>query len=377
VLLLGLLAAVYLIINIELIRLSLNPSLKTYILQPFLWGVVAVAVLVLPRGQITTRPRLRSTIIQIALFTGFIQVLMYCVGGLYTGFGKSPSSFTGIDILGNLLFVGSSLVGLELSRAWLMKQFSRHPVLALMFISIIFTVLWTPLSQLTTLTAQVQSINYIDSALLPMLAANLLASLLALWGGPLASIAYMGMLQAFWWFVPILPNLTWSIKGLIGTAVPVLALILVRNYYVSKTERRRAMRAKEGSMGGWVVTAIISVAMVWFGVGLFPVHPSLVGSGSMSPVLRVGDITIIAKTPLTSIKVGDIIEYRNAEKIDIVHRVIKIEQVNGTTEFITKGDANNVEDSAPVLPDNVLGKVVFDVPKVGWLAVAIKGLLPH
>jgi signal peptidase len=128
-------------------------------------------------------------------------------------------------------------------------------------------------------------------------------------------------------------------------------------------------------MGGWVVTAIICVALVWFSVGLFPIHPSLVGSGSMTPVLKVGDITIIAKTPATNIKVGDIIEYRNAENLDIVHRVIKIQQVNGTLQFITKGDANNAADPAPVDSANVLGRVIFDVPKIGWVAIALKGLL--
>jgi len=80
---------------------------------------------------------------------------------------------------------------------------------------------------------------------------------------------------------------------------------------------------------------------------------------------------------VTNIKVGDIIEYQNASKLDIVHRVIKIEQVNGTMEFITKGDCHDTADSAPVLPANVVGKVVFDVPKIGWIAVALKGLLPH
>ena len=376
-LLCGLLAAVYVAVNVALIRVSLNSSVKTYILQPVMWGLVACAVLALPKGRQAARPRVRTAIIQIALFTGFTQALLYAIGGLFTGFGKSPNSFTVLGILGNLAFIGSMLIGLELSRAWLMNQFSRHPLLALTFVSLIFTVLWTPLAQLTSLSVQVQSINYVDSTLLPLLAANLLACLLALWGGPLASMAYMGMLQAFWWFVPILPNLTWAIKGLIGTAVPVVALVLVRSYYVSQTERRRAARAQEGSMGGWVVTAIICVGLVWFAVGLFPIHPSLVGSGSMNPVLQVGDITIIAKTPANNIKVGDIIEYRTVEKINVVHRVTQIQQVNGTLQFITKGDANNTADADPVIVDNVLGKVVFDVHKVGWVAIVLKGLIPH
>jgi len=187
----------------------------------------------------------------------------------------------------------------------------------------------------------------------------------------------MGLLQAFWWFSPILPDLSWTIKGLIGTAVPIIALVVVRSFYISKTERRRARTKSEGSVGGWVVTAVFSVAIIWFAVGLFPIRPSLVASDSMSPYMRVGDIAIVAAVPTDTIKVGDIIDYKMPERVFIVHRVIRIEEQQGGTVFITKGDANGEPDAEPVLPDNVVGKVVFTVPKIGWVAVVLKGLLPR
>ncbi len=47
----------------------------------------------------------------------------------------------------------------------------------------------------------------------------------------------------------------------------------------------------------------------------------------------------------------------------VTHRVVSVDSVNQT--FVTKGDNNNVADPAPVMWGNVVGEVVFGVPKVG------------
>ncbi len=214
------------------------------------------------------------------------------------------------------------------------------------------------------------------SAVLPSLAENLLATLLALLAGPFASIAYRGIIQAFWWFSPILPNLDWSLKGLIGVVVPVIGLLVVRGFYVSQTQRAKARRSSGNLQVGWIVTAVISVALIWFSVGLFPIHPALVGSGSMSPIMDAGDIVLISKVPGSAIKVGDIIEFKTTERINIMHRVIAIEETGGEKYFVTKGDANSASDPDPVIPENVVGKVLFTLRKVGWIAVLVKGFIP-
>ena len=41
------------------------------------------------------------------------------------------------------------------------------------------------------------------------------------------------------------------------------------------------------------------------------------------------------------------------------HRVVRIEKENGRTQFITKGDANAVEDAYPVEASLLVGRVVF------------------
>ena len=370
----GLLAAIYCLINLGLPRIPINPFARTYAIQPILWGLLAWAILVLPRYRTAGGLRVKSAVIQLALIVGFFQVLLYVIGGLFSGFGRSPYSFTPTGILTNLVFVGSMMVGMELSRAWLINHLGKkHTLLVLIFVSVLYTLLSIPLARITGLTLGLDSINYLNSTVLPALAENLLASFLALMGGPLAAIAYRGILQAFWWFCPILPNLSWAFKGLIGTVVPIVGLVLA-NSLRSRRRPGQVRREREGSLAGWVVTTIVAVAIIWFAVGLFPVQPTTVISGSMRPTLDVGDVVIIAEVSTANIKPGDIIQFREAEGVTTVHRVVEIQENEGQTVFITQGDANSEPDANPVPSANVVGKAVFDIPKIGWIAIAVKEL---
>jgi len=373
-LVLGLLAAIYLLINLGLRHIPVSSFARTYVVQPILWGLLAWAILVLPRYRPAGGLRLKTTIIRLALLIGFFQVLLYAIGGLFSSFGRSPYSFTPTGILTNLVFVGSMLVGMELSRAWLINRLGKkHTFLAVAFVAVLYTLLSLPLARITGLRPELASITYVNSTLLPALAENMLASLLALLGGPLAAIAYRGMLQAFWWFTPILPNLPWTFKGLIGVAVPIFGLMVANSFRTSRPGHRQARREREDSPAGWIVTTVIAVAIIWFAVGLFPVHPATIISGSMRPTLDVGDVAIISKVSADTIKAGDIIQFREAEGITTVHRVVEIQEIEGNTVFITQGDANRAPDTDPVIPENVVGKVIFNIPKVGWAAIVVKG----
>jgi len=377
-LLFGLVVSIYCVTNLLLPRLPVSGFVQAYVIQPLLWASLAWAVLVSPGYRPAARRRARNGVIQFALLFGFFQVLLYLIGGLFSGFGRSPHTSNASGIITNLFFVGLKLVGMELSRAWLINRLGRnHTFAALAFVATVYALLGMSLAQVAGLRPAVETLPFLNSSLLPLLAESLLATSLALLAGPLASISYRGMLQAFWWFCPVLPDLTWVLKGLIGTSVPVVGLVLVNNLYPAQTIRTRPKRrASETSFPvGWVVTALVAVVVVWFAVGLFPLHPALVGSGSMRPAMDAGDVAIIARTQVDAIQPGDIIQFRKEDETAVLHRVVSIQETGQARAFITKGDANDEPDRDPVAARNVMGKVAFTVPKIGWVAILVRQLL--
>jgi signal peptidase len=116
--------------------------------------------------------------------------------------------------------------------------------------------------------------------------------------------------------------------------------------------------------------------MIWFAVGIFPVYPSVIVTGSMEPMIKPGDVVLVQKLEGDEVRLGDVIQYYHPEiKINITHRVIDINR-EGQMALITKGDNNSSVDADPVMPEQVKGKVIKVLPKVGWFTLILKSEQP-
>ena len=120
-------------------------------------------------------------------------------------------------------------------------------------------------------------------------------------------------------------------------------------------------------------------------------HLNVVVSGSMEPEFYRGDIVVVEKANLfglgiqefdpNDVQVGDIVVY-NAEWVDeaVIHRVINITEINGSTYFVIKGDNNHVPDPYYVSPDQITDRVVtlgddpLIIPYIGNINLWLRGL---
>lgn len=373
----GIVAGLFIIFNLAMPALTADPFIKTYIIQPFIWLGVIFIIWLLPRYTPIAGHRSRNRFVSFALMFGFCHVAFLLIGGLFSSFGQSPYSFKPASIIINLVYAGTMLAGMEISRAWLINQLARKRLLlALILVASLYTLLTIPFERVASITAEAGSIPFIGGTLLPAFTESLLTTQLALFAGPLAAICYRGMLEAFWWFSPVLPNLPWVFKAIIGVGVPIAGMVVGTGIYNNIANRHaNRKKSREGFPAGWVFTSVFAVMAIWFSVGLFPFQPSVIASGSMQPTFNTGDIVMVAKMPAEKIDNGDIIVYRASETMDIVHRVVDIEKKGSSLVFITRGDAYKFNDPEPVLGENVIGKVIFSIPKIGWVAIKIKNLI--
>ncbi len=103
-----------------------------------------------------------------------------------------------------------------------------------------------------------------------------------------------------------------------------------------------------------------------------------VQTGSMEPELRVGSIVITRHVPQEEISVGDIISFYSIDpglnnQVE-THRIVEEHYVGKEREYITKGDANQADDSYPVIYRNVIGKVIGNL---GVASGSVIGILQN
>lgn len=113
---------------------------------------------------------------------------------------------------------------------------------------------------------------------------------------------------------------------------------------------------------GAVVLAAVTVGILF----VTGIRPYVVMTGSMEPAIPVLSVCFVDRNvPLTDIRVGEVIAFRVGSDLLVTHRVAAIQEDG----YLTKGDANNTEDSSLVTQENYVGKTVAVFPKIGAVVV--------
>jgi len=120
----------------------------------------------------------------------------------------------------------------------------------------------------------------------------------------------------------------------------------------------------------YIGIAFIGIIAVLLIVSAFPITGNfkvkIVQSGSMQPEIKMG--SIVAIKPVDDYKIGDVITFQIAKNKDpITHRIHDIKIVGGELRYITKGDVNNAPDQREISPREIIGKVLFSVPYLGYV----------
>lgn len=117
------------------------------------------------------------------------------------------------------------------------------------------------------------------------------------------------------------------------------------------------------------VLCVVVLANVWLLVQqavlkkdapeLFGYSQFIVTSGSMEPTFAAGDMVLTKKQ--TGYAPNDVVTFRDGRGELVTHRIV------GTVsdQFITKGDANNTEDSELLALEQIVGEVTGVLPGVG------------
>ena len=122
---------------------------------------------------------------------------------------------------------------------------------------------------------------------------------------------------------------------------------------------------------GYAMLAIAALVFLFLAIGprVLGYQTSTMLTGSMAPLINPGDVVVTVPTPITDVKVGDIITYHipvEDQRVE-THRITEITTTaDGGVAVQTKGDANNGLDPwTATLQGKTVDKQVATIPYVG------------
>lgn len=343
--------------------------LYLYIINPLFWLLLA-GFLYLTLGKSVENKKMKKSIIQYTIVAILTYILIYMISGIIVTFGKNPYDTTVFGIITNIWIFGVAIVSKEYIRYKLIDNvYEKDKTTISILISIVYVTIDIDISRfIGNSVATYSCIRYIVQNILPEITTNVVFSYTARYGNWIPGVLYKLCTNIYYWISPIIPNTPWVMTAIVDTTIPVILFLYIR-YEKNKLDIFRTKENIINSDPRNVIPLVIAIILaIWFAIGIFPIKPVAIASGSMEKELYVGDIAIIKKCNANDVNVGDIIEYQ-MDGYTVIHRIIEKKQKNGEFLFITKGDNNQMADSENVKEKQLIGKVIFKIKYLGYPAI--------
>ena len=344
-------------------------TLYYYGINPLFWILLCI-FLRFTFGKSAKTYKLKRKISQYTITAVLIYIITYSLSGLFLTYGKNPYSRSFTGVLLNIWIFGVEIIAKEYVRYQLIHNvYDKDKPKIAFLISFVYVI-----SDFGLWKIETHNINFLyllkefAQTIMPSIARNVLCSYISMNATYYPAIIYNFITEFYFWTSPILPNSPWIMVSIIDTTIPILLCLYIRfiKYKNSIFKSKEDMTNIDPK--NIIPLVILIIFSIWFAIGIFPIKPIAIATGSMEKELMIGDIAIIQKMKASDILVGDIIEYRK-DDYTVVHRVIEKKQKNGELYFITKGDNNRSADSDPVMAHQVIGKVIFKIRYLGYPAI--------
>jgi signal peptidase I len=114
---------------------------------------------------------------------------------------------------------------------------------------------------------------------------------------------------------------------------------------------------------GFAIGLVVAVTIP----AAFGMRPMTVLTGSMRPTIQPGDMVVDERISPSQVRVGDIVTFQEPHGTrTITHRVRDITISEGQAHVTTRGDANDTVEKWQVPVTGNVGRVVYQVPKIGY-----------
>ena len=365
-----------------LVSLSVLAVLLVLLFVPGGSGRIIAAIVLLPLAIVLHFLVQKRVIISIyskevtLILGGFgaLYLMFYFVSGLYFGFYKTGYGF-GLDIISRLTIpIAVIIVSSEIIRHILVAQ--KDKFLSAISFLICLSADVVIVSTVTGITNFSTFMDVVGLTLFPGILYNLLYNYLSVRYGMLPSLIYRGFTVFAFYLIPYGSQISDSLVGMIQLLLPIAIYFFIDSLYEKKRRYALGEQNVVKKTFSHVITAIaviIMIGTVMLVSNQFKYGALVIATDSMTGEINKGDVIIMEKYDDQSIEKGQVIVFENGKAM-FVHRVVKIEIINGAARYYTKGDANEDMDAGFVTKHDIVGLVDFKIPSIGYPTLWLRSL---
>lgn len=307
----------------------------------------------------------RNYMIVFAIF----YIIIYYLIGYYVGYYKATYQFSIWVLINQIIPIILIIISSEILRKEFLSAKSNIAlILTFVFGVLVDLVIYTNIYNLSNLQGFLEAMGYVFFA---SIASNLLYNYISINFGIKSNIIYRIIITIYLYIIPITPDVHIYFKSFARIIYPIIILLVLFDTYEDST---RALTIRNRKVKGFI-SIVVMVLIILFTMLIscrFKYGLIVVGSNSMMGALEKGD-ALLFDSKDNNIMEGQVILYKK-EDVTIIHRVVRIEEVNGVKQIYTKGDNNAQEDIGFITYENLQGIAKFKIKKLGLPTIWVNEL---
>ncbi len=214
--------------------------------------------------------------------------------------------------------------------------------------------------------------TFFSRTVFPCIASGILYHFISKRYGALPVIVYRIIVTLYSVIIPFYPLVPSSLLSFLKILFPILAVFFIGALY----ERKKKSFSRKNSRVQIALTALLIVLMTGtmmliscqFRYGLM-----VVASESMTGAIDKGDAIIYEEYDGQLIAEGEVLVFEKNGSV-YIHRVEKIENINGQIRYTTKGDMNDSNDTGYITKENIIGITDLKIKYIGYPTLWVRSL---
>ena len=282
--------------------------------------------------------------------------------GIYFGFYLNPYLVNSNILLTTVIPVAVIIVATEIVRSVLLSQKNGFVNVVAVIIGVIDETL--TFSSVVGVTSFNQFMDLVGMTFLPAFTANILYHHVSKNYGALPNIVYRLISTMYMYFIPVTCAMGDSIRSVLKLVVPLAIMALISGLF-SKTPKKATGNGEKITAVGMSISLVVTALVAMLISCQFQFGALVIATESMTGEINKGDMVIYERYDDQTIKEGQVIVFQQNE-LKIVHRVVRIERVDGQIRYFTKGDFNQDEDRGFRTDADIVGLTDLKISYLGY-----------
>jgi len=311
----------------------------------------------------------KNAVLLLMLAMGAVCLVLYYLTGTHFGFYKSSTPLTVGSFFKRILPISAIIITTEFIRYVLLGQNARLMGMVAYLSGVLSEIL--VFATFDSMTSFNRFVDAIGLYLLPAITANLLYNFLAKDYGFLPGTVYRLIMTLYPYVLPVYPQTPDAIVSLAKLLLPLFIYVFLHALYAKGKKHYEKPKSRAIEWTAMGLSAIFMISIVLLISGEFRYRALVIATESMTGEINKGDAVVYEVYDDHFIREQDVIVFlKNGSRI--VHRVVRVEHIDGVNRYYTKGDANEDPDTGFITDADIEGVVLFKVPYLGYTTILLR-----